>query len=290
MTVSSAKWRAAWRCQSVPPRPFRPTERATPWLPEQLRCCADATRTPSTTRCWVCAASCWPTCQTPVPTDDAPPVPWGCASGTTRSASTPCVLPTTCGLRPKAPPRHDPLMLVRWPRPTANALSDQRGDIIRASSTAGSSSSAAGRCCWCGWRWRGIAPLNELQHRIRSPRAMTSTPSAGPALPTGGPAGTAPSMTCSMARLSIQPPKKHFLADAAHQLKTPLAGLPRPNSSSADRRRPQFARRSRSLQITRARQRSARPPVNQPTLARAEDTEQASTANPSTWRRWPSRP
>lgn len=129
---------------------------------------------------------------------------------------------------------------------------------------------------------RGIAPLDDLQRRIRSRESHDLSPIDE----REAPEEVAPLVTAIndlLARLdrSIST-QKHFLADAAHQLKTPLAGL---------RTQAEFAQReidaggadpqavSRSLQqIARSSQRAAHMVNQLLSMARAEDEEGAKRA------------
>ncbi|RZJ84809.1 MAG: sensor histidine kinase, partial [Massilia sp.] len=72
---------------------------------------------------------------------------------------------------------------------------------------------------------RGIAPLNELQRRIRSRESSDLSPIDEQRVPDEV-APLVQAINDLLARLdSSMSRQKHFLADAAHQLKTPLAGL-----------------------------------------------------------------
>ena len=72
---------------------------------------------------------------------------------------------------------------------------------------------------------RGISPLNELQRRIRSRESSDLSPIDEQRVPDEV-APLVQAINDLLARLdSSMSRQKHFLADAAHQLKTPLAGL-----------------------------------------------------------------
>jgi two-component system sensor histidine kinase TctE len=125
---------------------------------------------------------------------------------------------------------------------------------------------------------RGIAPLSELQQRIR----RRQSDDLSPIDEHEAPEEVAPlvrSINDLLARLdqSIQT-QKHFLADAAHQLKTPLAGL-RMQAELAQReidagqRDPQELKRS-LRQIARSSQRAAHMVNQLLALARAENQGQ----------------
>jgi two-component system sensor histidine kinase TctE len=126
---------------------------------------------------------------------------------------------------------------------------------------------------------RGLAPLNELQRRIRQREGHDLSPIAE----SGAPEEVAPlvgAINDLLARLdqSISA-QKHFLADAAHQLKTPLAGLRTQaelaqREIDAGRQDPQALKRSLQ-QIARSSQRAAHTVNQLLALARAEDKEQA---------------
>ena len=125
---------------------------------------------------------------------------------------------------------------------------------------------------------RGIAPLNALQQRIRRRESQDLSPIDEHDVPEEV-APLVRSINDLLARLDqTMGSQKHFLADAAHQMKTPLAGL-RMQAELAQREidaggDPQSIKRS-LRQIARSSQ-SAAHLVNQLlAMARAEDTEQA---------------
>jgi two-component system sensor histidine kinase TctE len=125
---------------------------------------------------------------------------------------------------------------------------------------------------------RGIAPLNALQQRIRLRRSEDLSPIDEHDVPEEV-APLVRAINDLLARLDqTMGSQKHFLADAAHQMKTPLAGL-RMQAELAQREidaggDPQAIKRSLK-QIARSSQ-SAAHLVNQLlAMARAEDTEQA---------------
>ena len=125
---------------------------------------------------------------------------------------------------------------------------------------------------------RGIAPLNTLQQRIRRRESQDLSPIDEHDVPEEV-APLVRSINDLLARLDhTMGAQKHFLADAAHQMKTPLAGL-RMQAELAQREidaggDPQSIKRSLK-QIARSSQ-SAAHLVNQLlAMARAEDTEQA---------------
>jgi two-component system sensor histidine kinase TctE len=125
---------------------------------------------------------------------------------------------------------------------------------------------------------RGIAPLNALQQRIRRRESQDLSPIDEHDVPEEV-APLVRSINDLLARLDqTMGSQKHFLADAAHQMKTPLAGL-RMQAELAQREidaggDPQSIKRSLK-QIARSSQ-SAAHLVNQLlAMARAEDTEQA---------------
>ncbi|HEX7640161.1 MAG TPA: sensor histidine kinase N-terminal domain-containing protein [Burkholderiaceae bacterium] len=125
---------------------------------------------------------------------------------------------------------------------------------------------------------RGIAPLGVLQQRIRRRESQDLSPIDDHDVPEEV-APLVRAINDLLARLDQgMAAQKHFLADAAHQMKTPLAGL-RTQAELAQREidaggDPQAIKRS-LRQIARSSQ-SAAHLVNQLlAMARAEDTEQA---------------
>ena len=126
---------------------------------------------------------------------------------------------------------------------------------------------------------RGIAPLNDLQRRIRSRESSDLSPIDERRIPDEV-APLVRAINDLLARLdqSISS-QKHFLADAAHQLKTPLAGL-RAQAEFAQREidegRSEPAELKRSLQqIALSSQRAAHMVNQLLAMARAEDKEHA---------------
>jgi len=126
---------------------------------------------------------------------------------------------------------------------------------------------------------RGIAPLNELQRRIRG----RDSSDLSPIDEREAPEEVSPlvrAINDLLARLDqSMRSQKHFLADAAHQLKTPLAGL-RTQAELAQREidsgtsDPQAIKRSLQ-QISLASQRAAHMVNQLLAMARAEDLQQA---------------
>jgi two-component system sensor histidine kinase TctE len=125
---------------------------------------------------------------------------------------------------------------------------------------------------------RGLAPLNELQRRIRERESHDLSPIEE----RDAPEEVAPlvrAINDLLARLDRSiGTQKHFLADAAHQLKTPLAGL-RTQAELAQREidaggDAQAVKRSLQ-QIARSTQRAAHMVNQLLAMARAEDKEQA---------------
>ena len=128
---------------------------------------------------------------------------------------------------------------------------------------------------------RGIAPLNELQRRIR----RRDSSDLSPIDERDAPEEVAPlvrAINDLLARLdqSLQS-QKHFLADAAHQLKTPLAGL-RMQAELAQREidagenDPKAVKRSLQ-QIALSSDRAAHMVNQLLAMARAEDREHATS-------------
>ncbi|MFZ9430410.1 MAG: sensor histidine kinase [Burkholderiaceae bacterium] len=125
---------------------------------------------------------------------------------------------------------------------------------------------------------RGLAPLEVLQRLIRARRSQDLSPIDEREAPEEvAPLVSAINDLLSRLEQSVAT-QKRFLADAAHQLKTPLAGL-RMQAELAQREiaqggDPQQARRSLQ-QIARASQNATRMVNQLLALARAEDPEQA---------------
>jgi two-component system sensor histidine kinase TctE len=126
---------------------------------------------------------------------------------------------------------------------------------------------------------RGIRPLNELQQRIRRRRSEDLSPIDE----REAPEEVAPlvrAINDLLARLDQSiGAQKHFLADAAHQLKTPLAGL-RTQAELAQREIDAGQQDPRSLkrslqQIAHSSQRAAHMVNQLLAMARAEDKESA---------------
>jgi two-component system, OmpR family, sensor histidine kinase TctE len=131
---------------------------------------------------------------------------------------------------------------------------------------------------------RGIRPLNELQSRIR----RRDSNDLSPIDEHEAPEEVAPlvrSINDLLARLDQSiASQKHFLADAAHQLKTPLAGL-RMQAELAAReidagRRDPVALKEALEQIAVSSQRAAHSVNQLLSMARAEDQESALRPQP----------
>jgi two-component system, OmpR family, sensor histidine kinase TctE len=126
---------------------------------------------------------------------------------------------------------------------------------------------------------RGFAPLNELQQRIR----RRDSSDLSPIDEREAPEEVSPlvrAINDLLARLDTSiAAQKHFLADAAHQLKTPLAGL-RTQAELAQREidaghhEPQALKKSLQ-QIARSSQNAAHMVNQLLAMARAEDKEHA---------------
>lgn len=131
---------------------------------------------------------------------------------------------------------------------------------------------------------RGISPLNELQRRIRSREASDLSPIDEQRVPDEV-APLVQAINDLLARLdSSMSRQKHFLADAAHQLKTPLAGLRTQaeliqREIDAGRASPEELKRSLA-HIARASERAAHMVNQLLAMARAEDAEQAMKREP----------
>ena len=126
---------------------------------------------------------------------------------------------------------------------------------------------------------RGIAPLNDLQRRIRKRDSSDLSPIDERRIPDEV-APLVRAINDLLARLDqSMRSQKHFLADAAHQLKTPLAGL-RTQAEFAQREIDEGSSRpadlKRSLQqIALSSQRAAHMVNQLLAMARAEDKEHA---------------
>jgi two-component system sensor histidine kinase TctE len=127
---------------------------------------------------------------------------------------------------------------------------------------------------------RGIAPLNELQQRIRK----RDSSDLSPIDERDAPEEVSPlvrAINDLLARLDQSlSAQKHFLADAAHQLKTPLAGL-RTQAELAQREIDAGSADAKDVkrslqQIALSSQRAAHMVNQLLAMARAEDTEHAS--------------
>ena len=129
---------------------------------------------------------------------------------------------------------------------------------------------------------RGFQPLNELQRRIRQ-RAADDLSPLDERLAPEEVSPLVGAINDLLARLDRSiAAQKHFLADAAHQLKTPLAGL-RTQAELAQREADAGDAKSvrRSLQqIARSSQRAAHMVNQLLSMARAEDIEQARRVQP----------
>ena len=129
---------------------------------------------------------------------------------------------------------------------------------------------------------RGIAPLNELQRRIRSRESSDLSPIDEQRVPDEvAPLVQAINDLLACGWIQSMSRQKHFLADAAHQLKTPLAGLRTQAELDPARDRRRAVRLARGVEAL-ARPYRARPASGRPTwstscssMARAEDAEQA---------------
>jgi two-component system sensor histidine kinase TctE len=125
---------------------------------------------------------------------------------------------------------------------------------------------------------RGLAPLNELQRRIRQRESHDLSPIEERDAPEEvGPLVRAINDLLQRLDQTVSA-QKHFLADAAHQMKTPLAGL-RTQAELAQREidaggDAQSVRRSLQ-QIALSSQRAAHMVNQLLAMARAEDREQA---------------
>jgi two-component system sensor histidine kinase TctE len=131
---------------------------------------------------------------------------------------------------------------------------------------------------------RGIAPLNDLQQRIRRRASGDLSPIDEYAAPEEvSPLVRAINDLLTRLDQSLRA-QKHFLADAAHQLKTPLAGL-RTQAELAQREIDAGQRDPRALkqslqQIARSSQNAAHMVNQLLAMARAEDEQLAARLEP----------
>ena len=131
---------------------------------------------------------------------------------------------------------------------------------------------------------RGISPLNELQRRIRSRESSDLSPIEEQRVPDEV-APLVQAINDLLARLDASMSRqKHFLADAAHQLKTPLAGLRTQaelilREIDAGHSSPDEMKRS-VAQIVRASERAAHMVNQLLSMARAEDAAQVMAREP----------
>ncbi len=127
---------------------------------------------------------------------------------------------------------------------------------------------------------RGIKPLSELEERIRARKPDDLSPLDDRAVPLEV-APLVSSVNDLLTRLKDSlATQKRFLANAAHQLKTPLAGL-RMQADFAEREGPDADSLKESLkQIGRASVRATHTVNQLLALARAEDSGRAMTLHP----------
>ncbi|HEY4066209.1 MAG TPA: sensor histidine kinase N-terminal domain-containing protein [Burkholderiaceae bacterium] len=131
---------------------------------------------------------------------------------------------------------------------------------------------------------RGIAPLNQLQQRIRKRDSSDLSP-IDPALAPEEVTPLVRAINDLLARLDhSMSAQKHFLADAAHQLKTPLAGL-RTQAELAQRQidagEHDLQALKKSLQqIARSSQNAAHMVNQLLAMARAENEERSAQHEP----------
>jgi two-component system, OmpR family, sensor histidine kinase TctE len=118
---------------------------------------------------------------------------------------------------------------------------------------------------------RGIRPLSELERRIRARKPDDLSPIVEPSIPQEV-APLVDSINDLLDRLTASiETQKRFLADAAHQLKTPLAGLRMQADMALQAREGEDIRRSLQ-QITRSSVRATHTVNQLLALARAETT------------------
>ncbi|MFN8841127.1 MAG: sensor histidine kinase [Burkholderiales bacterium] len=126
---------------------------------------------------------------------------------------------------------------------------------------------------------RGLSPLKTLQRRIRG----RDPDDVSPIDPRGAPEEIAPLVDAFNDLLerqnAIVAAQKRFIADAAHQMKTPLAGL-RTQSELAIRERDPVEQRRALEQIARSSQRAAHLVSQLLALARMENLRDVATLEP----------
>ena len=126
---------------------------------------------------------------------------------------------------------------------------------------------------------RGIRPLNELERRIRARQPDDLSPLEQEAIPQEV-TPLVGSINDLLERLKVSlTTQRRFLADAAHQLKTPLAGLRMQADLALRAQDPEEARRCLQ-QITRSSVRATHTVNQLLSLARAETTGRALPSQP----------
>lgn len=127
--------------------------------------------------------------------------------------------------------------------------------------------------------WRGIAPLSRLQERIRRRDSTDLSPIAERDVPDEV-APLVRSINELLARLDrSMSAQKHFLADAAHQMKTPLAGLRTQAELAMRETDPKQLQRSLA-QLVRSASRTAHLVSQLLSLARTENLRDAAAMEP----------
>ncbi|MCD6734186.1 MAG: sensor histidine kinase N-terminal domain-containing protein [Burkholderiaceae bacterium] len=131
---------------------------------------------------------------------------------------------------------------------------------------------------------RGLAPLQSLQHRIRARRPDDLSPID----PRGAPEEIAPLVDAFNDLLARQAlslnAQKRFIADAAHQMKTPLAGLRTQAELAMRETDPKQLQRS-LMQLVRSAARTAHLVSQLLALARTENLRDAAAMEPLDLRR-----
>jgi two-component system, OmpR family, sensor histidine kinase TctE len=138
---------------------------------------------------------------------------------------------------------------------------------------------------------RGIRPLELLERRIRARKADDMSPLDESTVPEEV-APLVSSINDLLQRLKVSlSTQKRFLADAAHQLKTPLAGL-RMQAELAQRQRPNAEEHQEVAQANWPRQQTGHP-HGQPAAgagARRDNRPQPGQIAASIWSMWSARP